>query len=165
MLKCMNVLKTLSNIYDNGCKLLAMFAKWSILDAWEGFEYGPEMSNILGGYSMFFVTLSDWKVETTKRPKILMDICTWKFVYDASQEIVENSVHIFKKLRCGIFFQLDCIIFLTRNAGRDRNNLIKIDWNCSKLVSFLGDCLFTDIISNIGKSLICCIYLFAFDFW
>ena len=106
-----------------------------------------------------------WKVETAKRTKIGTVICTLKLVYEASQEVAENSVHIFKKLRCGVLLQLTRIICLTRTAGRDIENLIKIDWNCLKVESFVGDCLFTDIISNVGKSLICCIYLFACDFW
>ena len=54
-------------------------------------------------------------------------MCTFKLVYEASQEIVENSLHIFKRLRCGVLLQLACIICLTRTAGRDIENLIKID--------------------------------------
>ena len=109
-------------------------------------------------------SLCYWKVETTMRTKIGTDICTLKLVYEASQEIAENSVHIFKMLRCAVLLQLT-LICLTRTAVKDIENLIKIDWNCSKVKSFVGDCLFTDIISNVGKSLICCIYLCACDFW
>ena len=98
-------------------------------------------------------SLCYWKVETTKCTKIGTNICTLKLVYEASQEIVENSVYIFKELRCGVLLQLARSICLARTVSEDIENLIKIDWNCSEVESFVGDCLFTDIISNTGKSL------------
>ena len=79
-----------------------------------------------------------WKVETAKRTKIGTVICTLKLVYEASQGVAENSVHIFKKLRCGVLLLLTRIICLTRTAGRDIENLIKIDWNCLKVERFVG---------------------------
>ena len=60
----------------------------------------------------FTALLCYWKVEAKKRTKIGTDICTLKLVYEASQEIVENSVHIFKKLKCGVLLQLAHIICL-----------------------------------------------------
>ena len=45
------------------------------------------------------VSLCYWKVETTKRTKIGTEIYTSKLVYEASQEIVENSSRIFKVLK------------------------------------------------------------------
>ena len=104
------------------------------------------------------VSLCYWKVETTKRTKIGTEICPSKLVYEASQEIVENSSRIFKVLKWGTLFQN--IICLTRTAGIDVENLLKIDWNCSKRESFVGGCLFTDIISSFEKSLTCCMHLF-----
>ena len=70
------------------------------------------------------VSLCYWKVETTRRTKIGTEICTSKLVYKASQEIVENSSRIFKVLKGTLFQNIIC---LTRTAGIDVENLLKID--------------------------------------
>ena len=60
-----------------GYKPLTMFAKWSILDIWQGSEYASEFSNILGTYSMFLVRLFIFSFDI----QIILSIVIFRILY------------------------------------------------------------------------------------
>ena len=105
------------------------------------------------------VLLESWNNEAyqNRNGNMYLETCLWSITRNCRKFIAH-----FQNIEMRSFASR--IICLTRTAGRDVKNLIKIDWNFSKVESFVGKCLFTDNISNVGKSLICCIYLFARDF-